>query len=244
METFETDNYMDIQFEYEFESLLDDPEGSRYIQDINARIVRLDDSRNNQVIGQSNIKMLLLEQAIKDEYSVYDVFDTYEYTRRIGNMIYDFEIEEIKEDLQKKLFGAEPILNTNICIFEKIKILPEYRGLGLGAKFIKNKYDNFSAACGLIVMQPFPLQLEYRHPQPADSFESKMNYASMEQNESKAAKSLKAFYKRVGFISVKGYNELMFLLPGLKNPKLEAIDMNEILLDPNDGHPEQTRSPD
>ena len=57
-----------------------------------------------------------------------------------------------------------------------------------------------------------------------------MNYALMEQDERKATKSLKDFYKRTGFVSVSGYKDLMFLLPGFRNRKLEAIDLSEEII--------------
>ena len=58
-------------------------------------------------------------------------------------------------------------------------------------------------------------------------FERQMGYDQMEKDEDKARKSLINFYKKVGFISVKGYDDLMFLLPGARNKKLDAIDLNE-----------------
>lgn len=231
MEEFELDNCIDIQFKYEFESCLGDTEGSHYIQDIKASIVRCDEQIDEPLlIGQSKIKILLLEQAMNDDYSIYDVFDTYDYTMRIGRMIYNFDHDCIAPDLYMKLFGKKDMLNSNICIFERLEILPEYRGLGIGAKFIKDKYINFSSSCGLIVMQPFPLQLEDQQPQLMKEFDRRMNYALMEQDERKATKSLKDFYKRTGFVSVSGYKDLMFLRPGFRNRRLEAIDMSEEII--------------
>lgn len=221
----------DIKFKYEFESCVGEIEGDRYIQKVKATIVKTDDNGNEQIIGKGDIKILLLEQAMNDNYSIYDVFDTYEYTMRIGSMIYDFENFELKEDLQNELFGFEMMSNSNICIFERMVILPEYRGLGIGAKFVKDKYKFFSSACGLIVIQPFPLQLESIGPSGrTDAFESKMEYESMEQNAEKAAKSLKKYYKRLGYLSARGYKELMFLVPGMKNEKLEAINMDDMIV--------------
>ena len=54
-----------------------------------------------------------------------------------------------------------------------------------------------------------------------------IKYKKYSKNENKAKKSLMNFYKKVGFLSVKGYDDLMFLLPGFKNKKLDAIDLNE-----------------
>ncbi len=232
MEDLYEEDYIDIKFKYEFESYIGEIEGSRYIQDIKAYIIKTDEYGNNEmVIGEGIIKILLLEQAINDHYSIYELFDSQEYTMRIGNIIYDFENYELKEDLHNKLFGNDIMLNPNICIFERMTILPEYRGLGIGAKFVKDRYNFFSSACGLIVMQPYPLQLEAVGPDGrTNEFERMMNYDKMEQNIRKATKSLKDYYKSIGYISVKGYKDLMFLVPGLRNIKLESINMNEMIV--------------
>lgn len=76
--------------------------------------------------------------------------------------------------------------------------------------------------------QPFPLQFEAESTlAKCSDFERQMEYDQMEKDENKARKSLINFYNKVGFISVKGYDDLMFLLPGFKNKKLDAIDLNE-----------------
>ena len=198
---------LDIEFKYTFISPIGPMEGNRYIQDIAVEIIKTDEYGNNPIIiGKGNVKILLLSQAMNDHYDIFEIFDTESYTMRIGNMIYDFDNYEIKEDLQRKLFGDDMMINPNICIFERMMILPEYRGLGIGAKFVKDRFHYFNTACGLIVMQPFPLQLESSHA---------------------LGRSLKDYYKKIGYITVRGYDDLMFLLPEFANKKLDAIDLDE-----------------
>lgn len=229
MTTKSEPQYLDIAFKYTFSSPIGPMAGERYIQDIAVEIIKTDEYGNTPVIiGKGSVKILLLSQAINDHYDIFEIFDTESYIMRIGNMIYDFDNYEIKEDLQRKLFGDDMMINPNICIFERMMILPEYRGLGIGAKFVKDRFHYFNTACGLIVMQPFPLQLEPSHALGIDNdFESRMGYEELGKDENKAKKSLMNFYKKVGFLSVKGYDDLMFLLPGFKNKKLDAIDLNE-----------------
>ena len=231
-DNFSEDEYLNIIFKYEFESCIGEIEGNRYIQNIKASIIKTDEYGNNQiVIGKGDIKILLLEQAMNDHFDIFEVFDMYEYTMRIGGMIYDFDHYELKEDLQKKLFGDDIMLNQNICIFERMTILPEYRGLGIGAKFVKDRYNFFSSTCGLIVMQPYPLQLEvFESNGGTDEFEKRMGYELMEKNVQKATKSLKDYYKSIGYISVRGYKNLMFLVPCQRNARLDAINMNEMII--------------
>ena len=91
--------YLDIEFKYTFSSPLGPLEGERYIQDIAVEIIKTDEYGSNPVIiGKGNVKILLLAQAINDHYDIFEIFDTESYTMRIGNMIYDFDNYEIKED--------------------------------------------------------------------------------------------------------------------------------------------------
>lgn len=227
-DNFDNQNYI-IEFQYQFCSFLGPIEGERYVQNIFVDIVKTDDSGNDaQIIGKASIKIMLLSQALDDNFDIFQIFDSDSYTMHIGSTIYDFDNGDIKEDLRKKLFGDDFMINPNICIFERLTILPEYRGLGIAAKFIKDNFFFFSTACGLIVMQPFPLQFEAEGTlAKCSDFERRMGYDQMEKDENKARKSLINFYKKVGFISVKGYDDLMFLLPGFKNKKLDTIDLNE-----------------
>lgn len=223
------DQDLDIKFRYQFCSSLGPLEGERYIQEIFVDIVKTDDSGNDvQIIGKASIKIILVAQALENNFDIFQIFDSDSYTMRVGSTIYDFENDDIKDELRRKLFGEDYMSNPNICIFERLTILPEYRGLGIAAKFIKDNFFFFSTTCGLIVMQPFPLQFEAEGTlAKCSDFERQMKYDQMEKDENKARKSLMNFYKKVGFISVKGYDNLMFLLPGFKNNKLDAIDLNE-----------------
>ena len=160
MEDYLEKEYLDIKFKYEFESFIGEIEGNRYIQNIKASIIKTDENGNEEkIIGKGDIKLLLLAQAMNDHYSIFEIFDTYEYTMRIGSMIYDFENDELKEDLQKKLFGDEFVENPNICIFERMTILPEYRGYGIGKRFVKDRF-NFFLTSSLIFIQKHNLLIQ------------------------------------------------------------------------------------
>ncbi len=54
----------------------------------------------------------------------------------------------------------------------------------------------------------------------------------MEHDSRKAMKSLKNYYKKIGYITVRGYKDLMFFIPNVKNDKLDAIDLEESLINP------------
>ncbi|MFW6276036.1 MAG: hypothetical protein ACOC2M_05335 [bacterium] len=52
------------------------------------------------------------------------------------------------------------IFGSNICILERIEIIPRFRGYNLAAKAIKDIVFHFSSNCALFVIQAYPLQFE------------------------------------------------------------------------------------
>ena len=219
---------VNIQIRYGFTSYWGPSDGDRYIQDIHARIVLTDDNGDDmELIGRGRLKLLLLSRAIDDGYDLREVFEEDEYVERIGNEIFDFERNGLREDLEKELFDNAFMENPNICILERMEILPSWRGMGIGAKFLKDRYHQFNSACGLFVMQPYPLQLEAAaRTNRQDTFTQSMHLEQLEQNPEKAHRSLRAYYESIGYVSVPSSN-LMFLLSGYINPRLEAIDLDE-----------------
>lgn len=138
--------------------------------------------------------------------------------------IYDFEEDELREDIRKAMYGDRPMLNQNICIFNRLEILPKYRGLGLGKRIIKENIEHIAYACGLIVIKPFPLQLENEHLHSTD-FEKSMGFELMEKDEHKAFTSLRSYYESIGYQSVKSCPNFMFMVPSRARTFLKDIDL-------------------
>lgn len=215
-------NSLCVSFEYS----LSTGRLSNYIQEINANIyadIFSDDMFcERKLIGKHSLKMILLDQALENGLDTLELFDSDSYVLRIGEMIFDFDFDCIKDDLANELteYGFD---NLNICIMERLNILPEYRGLGIGKLALKDAYHQFSRACGLFVMQPYPLQLELPRVHERDEFEMRMSYDQLDQDRHRAFKSLNKYYKSCGFITTKCCKDLMFLVPQNSNEKLDKI---------------------
>lgn len=220
------DLYTDVNFRYSFNSCIGENEGYRYIVEINEDIVASNEIDGEFLIGKATRHLFLLGNAINDGYNIKEIFDVDMDLFPPMNEIYDYANYNIKADLENALYGDDGMWNQNICLFTRLGILPKYRGHGIAEKVIKDNYNILGSMCGLIVMHPFPLQLEY-HKLHVSEFEKGMCYDNMEHDEDKAMKSLRNFYKKIGYRTVKGYDDLMFLTPNIPNKKLDAIDIKE-----------------
>ena len=70
------DQDLDIEFRYQFCSFLGPLEEERYVQNIFVDIIKTDDNGNEvQIIGKASIKIMLLSQALDDNYDIFQIFD-------------------------------------------------------------------------------------------------------------------------------------------------------------------------
>jgi GNAT superfamily N-acetyltransferase len=211
---------------YRFSSELGDIDGHRYITSIDAWIYESEDERDTEsLIGKLAIKLVLINNAINDNYPLFDIMDMETYIFKIGEQIFDFEANDLKLQIQE--FYDHSFINSDLCFITRIEIKESHRGKGIGKKVIKDIYNRFNSSCGLFVVQAFPLQFESKLTKTESNNLPKwlkdMNLDTLESDFEKAFYQLKSFYQKVGFDHIDGFNELMFLNPALKNIKLDHI---------------------
>jgi len=216
---------LDINIEYTFSSGLGAVEENRYIKDVKATFYNGEsvDNKLNERIGETEFKILDLEMAKNDEFDIYQLFDSYEYTFRHGEAIYDFEKEDFNQQVYKHY--DDNLMNGNVCLLERIYIVPAYRGLGLGPKLFKDLVLHFSRNASLFILQPHPLQFDNSLKDNEDKKWYELD--AFEKSNLKAFEKLTSYYETWGFEKIKGIKDLLFFNAELVNPKFELIDINE-----------------
>lgn len=223
-----------FNFKYSFTSETGDVEGFRYIQNVFVEIYASDmeaDDDEEVLIGKANLKLMLINQAIGDDFDMEELFDTDPELFFIGDQVFDLETNEFMANIQDRYL--ECTLNNNICILDRLVLIPEYRGYKISKKIIKDIVFHFKTACGLFVIQPFPLQFEGDNCLGEDPWEDKAWYQDLEKDKSKATKKLTAYCESLGFEPIKGCKNLLFYCPFFVNDKLDSIDMNEEVIIPD-----------
>ncbi len=214
-----------VTFKYQFESGTGPWGEDRYICDIKMEIYSHDENGNPQkLIGKVEFKIIYIEQAINTGYNLYEIFDSYEYTFRHAQDFFDFEKEKINEAIQK--FYNYGLYQPNICLLERIEILPEHRGYKIGAKATKDIIFHFGSGCGLFVIQAYPLQFESKNEEQ-DDWQKQLELDKFSTQEKTAFNQLKNYYKSFGFDEIPGYKNLLFYNPLFKNERLDVIDLEE-----------------
>jgi len=216
---------LDINIEYTFSSGLGAVEENRYIKDVKATFYNGEcvDNKLNERIGETEFKILDIELARIDEFDIYQLFDSNEYTFRHGESIYDFD----EEDFNQLVYNHydDNLMNGNVCLLERIYIVPAYRGLGLGPKLFKDLVLHFRRNASLFILQPHPLQFDNSLKENEDKKWYELD--AFEKSNLKAFEKLTTYYESWGFEKIKGIKDLMFFNVEVENPKFDLIDINE-----------------
>ena len=221
-----------LSFKYSFSSGTGELEGERYFQTVFIDIYAedADNEGDSVLIGKSCVKVILLSQALENQYDLAELADM---NRELGQIL-DLEPESDLDIFKQSIIEKYPecCMNNNFCVLDRLVLIPEYRGYGISKKVIKDTIFHFSTACGLFVIYPFPLQLEGEHCICEDPWEDKNWYKGLEKNEKKAFSKLTSYFQKLGFEKIKGMNDLLFYCPFFVNKKLDEIDLNELTVIP------------
>ncbi len=217
---------LSIKLKYEFESYFGPMAGERYIREFKVGIYAENEEKKEteKLIGKFLFKIVYIDEAENNGYDLFEIFDTYGYTFRLAEMFFDFDSGELKEDIQE--FYNYDLIESNICILEKIEILPDYRGHKIAAKVIKDIIFHFGAECGLFIIQAYPLQFESAGIEKSQ-WQTQLELNKFPVDEITAFNKLKNYYISIGFDKIPGYKDLLFYNPALKNKKFDAIDLEE-----------------
>jgi hypothetical protein len=222
-----TSNIEFLDLTYSFESGIGAATAGRYLNEYTIEIYGDGfDNGGNEIkpilIGKAKVTLVLLSLAINNGFSYYQIFDTSEELLELGNVIFDLELEQYNEVVDR--YNLEPF-NSNLLYIDRIEILPEYRHAGWGKKVIKDILCRFSGCYGLMILKAFPLQLKVDRD-TTDDWNIQMEFEKLEQDAKVATTKLNSFYKSLGF--VKLLNADYFLCnPELKNSKLDKINIDD-----------------
>ena len=196
---------------------------SRYCVKIGCEIKILpNDPMDETLIGMVDFYKILLDTAIEDGYSPFNVFDTYESTMQVGQHIFDFKNWDWDRKIYK--YYKTEFLPTNLIVLARIMILPEYRGQKIAQRVLKDIYNIFHDGC-LFVLKCFPLQHEA-------GLESNPWYPKMQFDQfpkgTKGFGKLYGYYREIGFESILGIpRDIMFLNPDEPTKKFENIKLDD-----------------
>lgn len=197
---------------------VDDSKYARYIKRIEGGIWIQHEIRRTRA-GTFRIFIVDAERAYNDGVDVFTVFDmhgeTVNYFRLYGDDL------EFLPAVIKLLPGGERFA-PGMLILDRLEILLKYRGHGIGLRVLRALQFQFSMGCGIVAMNPYPLQFEGGTPRENVGQQAfiAQRLDTFPTNFKKSLASLTRYYGRLGFKKVPGL-EYMVADPYVRTPDLD-----------------------
>lgn len=212
-----TRSLVSLRLDREKLAALDD-EPSKYHRTIAGDLVLPDDDFIKEYkIGRFRVRIVDLDSAMNDEYSLFDVFDAHAVTWAFFDELYTQDFE-ISDKVLKALGMPNVSLSPNLLILDRLEILPKWRGQGHGLAAMMGMMHWFRTGIDLIALKAFPLQ--FAAGSKNDSAFDKYRLDAFKDSLSVSKSKLLKHYEQLGFkrIGRMGY---MVRLAGV--PVVDAL---------------------
>lgn len=182
----------------------DDP--NDYVYSISGRIVEFADEEEDDIlVGKFRLYYVDITSAINTGFTdVFEIFDAHsDSTVDYYESLFDPDTVGFSENLQQ-LFNHE-IFEQSVLIFDRLELLPGYRGHNLGLIIMRRLIQRFSAGAGVVAIKPFPLQFEHSIPPEDESgWHAEMQLSDFKETERISIRKLQNHYSKLGFVEMKG----------------------------------------
>ena len=175
-----------------------------FIYETSGDLFAIDDNDDREFVGKFRVYYVDVERAISEGEPIFEVLDAHsshvaEYFEPIfGSEAPDFS-NHLLELLDHGIFGS------NLLILDRLEMLPQYRGRGLGLSVLRHMISRFSSGAALVAMKPFPLQFEVvRAHEDENKWRDRMNLAQLPTNADVATEKLRQYYSKLGFLHLSG----------------------------------------
>lgn len=200
------EQYVSISLEIDAPTIRHEPED--WIVSIKTVITQLADDDQSVNVGTIRAFLVQVAQAQTDGlFTTYEVVDSYyETAYYLGLLERGSWTEYVQEH-----FDA---VCQDLLVLDRIEILPEYRGRGIGLLALRALIDLFSQQCGLVVCKPFPLQFEgFRAANGTALPRTKDKEKAFQQ----ARRKLIRYWSRLGFRTIP-QSDILALDPAYRMP--------------------------
>jgi GNAT superfamily N-acetyltransferase len=170
----------------------DDGEPDDFITVYHGDVIAIGDDEE-QKIGTISIYMVERGRAQDEGESLFEIMDCLNADScDCFENLFDSETEELKPEVTH-LCSEDRQFQHDLMLIERLELIPEHRGQGIGKSVALRIIQKFGTNCGVIACKPFPLQftgLSARDKQPT--------------GKSVAQKKVREFWQGVGFVRLPG----------------------------------------
>jgi GNAT superfamily N-acetyltransferase len=208
-------------------AVVDDESEQAFIDEYTGSILHHSDRPGHQRAGRFRAYLVRVNDSREAEIPSFELFDGHSQTLHDYWMaLFDPDDYDIKDEIWTKC----DVWLSDILIIDYIQILPGHRGHGLGLAVASKLIDLYGGGCGLVAIQPYPLQCNPRFPgdQRAKWFEARMRLEDFPKKKGEATRRLREHWGEQGFMRA-GRTGIYILSLSLRRPNIREICDTKVL---------------
>lgn len=180
-------------------------EPGRFVQHFTGEVQVWNQNVDDLRAGWFRAIFMDIVSTIDEDYSVFDMFDYDATTFDYYSDLYEAN-GEVRGNVMHLIYGRHGWKwAPNLLILDRLEILPEHRGKGIGLIALWGLIRWAGVGAGIVAMKPFPLQCE---PKPDnETWRARWNALQLDalpKDHDEAAAKLRRYYKRLGFKLLPG----------------------------------------
>jgi GNAT superfamily N-acetyltransferase len=157
-----------------------------------------DDDDSRSLIGRFGVYYMDVDRAINEGCSVFDLFDAYSQTAEYYRALFGRDAPDFSSRVRKLV--DDEIWGSNVLILDRLELLPEYRGKGLGLNLMRHLIKRFGYGAAIVAIKPFPLQFEFApNCEGEKEWRSKLRLDAFTKSHRAGTTKLVDYYGRLGF---------------------------------------------
>lgn len=174
-------------------------------------------------LGILKFSIIRVAGAINDGFPLDELFDISQEIYDLAGALYGAGFEEFKGPITESFPDASPW--EDVLYFQSLELHPFARGQGVGLSALHRAVKDWESGCGLVVIQPHPLQ--YPNGKRDDDTWRRLGMDDSTPDFKTSKKKLENYYQQLGFEKA-GRSNYMLRCPAA--PQIEADVPRSILL--------------
>lgn len=177
--------------------VFDSLEADDFVYETCGRILDAENEKNPTLVGTFKTLYVDAERAADTGCSLFNLQDSHDAVSSACAAVLE-EGGWSLNDCTIGLLGDKPI-SLNILVIDRLKLLPDFRGKGLGLKVLSHIIHRFGQGAALAAIKPFPLQFVGAEDKEPPEHDPAMQYGSFKTDKKSSIEALCRYYERAGF---------------------------------------------
>ncbi len=197
-------------------------ESDDFIYETSGKLFSSDDNDERKLVGKFRTYYVDVERAIDEGEPIFEVLDAHSsHLVEYFEPLFGSEAPDFSNHLLELL--DHEVIGNNLLILDRLEILPQYRGKGLGLSVLRHMIARLSFGASLVALKPFPLQFETTSDTEAEKkWRAMLRLDQLPTDEDAATEKLCQYYKRLGFRRLSG-TPMMVMSTARPFPSIEDV---------------------